>query len=105
MPRVVLITCPDSTSGTTLARAFVERSLVACVNMVPGVTSIYQYEGELHEDSEVLLICKTVDARVEALEAVLRELHPYDVPEFVVLTPSHVEASYLKWLTEETRLG
>ncbi|MCA9573463.1 MAG: divalent-cation tolerance protein CutA, partial [Myxococcales bacterium] len=54
-PRVVLVTCPDLGSAKTLAHALVERRLVACANLVPGVTSVYRYEGEVHEDAEVLL--------------------------------------------------
>jgi len=105
MPRIVLITCPDLASARSLGRALVDQRLAACVNVIPGVTSIYRYEGAVHEDSEVLLVCKTVEERVEALEEALRELHPYDVPECVTLAPSRVEQKYLEWLTGETRLG
>lgn len=105
MPRIVLITCPDLEVARSISRSLVERRLVACVNMIPGMTSVYRYEGEIHEDAEVLLVCKTVAARIDALEDALRELHPYDVPECVALEPSHVEQNYLAWLTEETRLG
>jgi periplasmic divalent cation tolerance protein len=103
-PRVVLITCPDPESGRALARQLVERRLVACVNLVPGITSIYRYEGQVHEDAEVLLVCKTVAEHVERLEEALVELHPYDVPECVALAPERVEARYLEWLRGETRL-
>lgn len=105
MPRIVLITCPDLAAARSLGRALVDRRLAACVNVIPGVTSIYRFEGTVHEDSEALLVCKTVQERVEALEAALRELHPYDVPECITLTPSRVEKKYLEWLTLETRLG
>ena len=100
--RVVLITAPDASTARVLARALVERSLAACVNLVPGVTSIYRWKGALEEQSEVLMIAKTTAARVHELEALLIELHPYDVPECVVLEPAHVEAKYLRWLIEAT---
>ena len=101
--RVCLVTAPDEETAKRIARALVERRLVACVNIVPGLTSVYHWAGALQEDSEVLLICKTIVARLEAIEAALRELHPYDVFEFVALLPDHVEASYLDWMRVETR--
>jgi len=103
MARIVLITCPDLDSARALSRKLVERRLVACVNMIPGVTSVYRYEGEIHEDAEVLLVCKTVVERVLALEKAVLELHPYDVPECVTLEPSQVERGYLDWLVGETQ--
>jgi periplasmic divalent cation tolerance protein len=80
----------------------VERSLAACVNLVPGVTSIYRWKGALEESAEVLMLAKTTAARVAEFEALLVELHPYDTPECVVLEPAHVEAKYLRWLQSET---
>jgi periplasmic divalent cation tolerance protein len=100
--RVVLITAPDANTARVLARAMVERSLAACVNLVPGVTSIYRWKGALEESAEVLMLAKTTAARVAELEALLVELHPYDTPECVVLEPAHVEAKYLRWLQSET---
>ncbi len=103
MARIVLITCPDLESARALSRTLVERRLVACVNMIPGVTSIYRFEGEVHEDAEILLVCKTVAEQIEALERAVLELHPYDVPECVTLEPSQVERGYLDWLVGEVR--
>ncbi len=104
-PRVVLVTCSDLEVARSLARTLVERRLLACANLVPGVTSIYRYEGEIHEEAEVLVIGKTVAGHIAALELAIAELHPYDVPECVTLAPEQVEAKYLAWLEQETRLG
>jgi len=101
-PRVVLVTAPDAEHARRVARALVEERLVACANLVPGVTSVYRWEGAVQEDAEVLLVLKTRAGRLEALEARLGELHPYDVPEFVAIEPGHVGALYLAWLLDAT---
>jgi periplasmic divalent cation tolerance protein len=102
-PRVVLVTAPDQAVGLALARALVERRLAACANLVPGVRSIYRWEGTVQDDAEVLLVIKTTADRLAELEKALAELHPYDVPECVALEPASVEARYLSWLVAETR--
>lgn len=99
----MLSTTADLDVAKRLARALVERRLIACANLVPAVTSIYRWQGRIEEGSEVLMIVKTSVARLEALEAAFHELHPYDTPEFVVVEPAHVAPRYLAWLMEETR--
>lgn len=102
---VVLVTVPDLETGRRLARGLLEERLAACVNLVPGVTSLYRWKGALEEAGELLLVIKTLRARVGALEARVRALHPYTVAEFVVLEPAHVSAPYLDWLVAETAAG
>ena len=99
--RVVLITHPPA-GAEAFARTLVERGFAACVNLVP-VTSVYRWKDAVETDPEVLLLAKTCTARLEALERVLADEHPYDVPELVALEPAHVESSYLAWLMEATR--
>ena len=101
-PLVVLLTAPDASTARVSARDLVGRHLAACVNLVPGATSIYRWEGAVEETGEVLMVAKTCRARLAELEAALLELHPYDVPEFVALEPAHVEARYRAWLEQET---
>ncbi len=98
--RVALITHPEA-KADEFARLLVSRGVAACVNLL-AVRSVYHWQGETHDDPEVLLVVKTTDERVEEIEMVLKDEHPYDVPELVVLEPAHVEASYLAWLLEET---
>ena len=100
--RVVLITAPDAASAERIARALLERGLVACCNLVSGVRSLYRWEGAIEDASEILLVCKTTAARLGELEAALPALHPYSVPELVVLAASHVAPPYLRWLQGET---
>jgi periplasmic divalent cation tolerance protein len=100
--RVVLSTCADRASAESLARALVEERLAACVNLVPGVRSIYRWEGAVEEADEVLLVIKTAAASAEALLARLPALHPYEVPEALVLGVEGGAAPYLAWLLAST---
>lgn len=100
--RVVLITAPDGDAAVGLARQLVDERLAACVNVVPGVRSVYRWEGEVQEDPEALLVAKTRASLVPELERRLAHLHPYDVPECVTLAPEQVEARYLAWLLGAT---
>jgi len=98
---VVLVTVPDAEAGAALARSLVEARLAACGNVVPGLRSIYRWEGRVHDEPEALLLLKTTRAGFEALrEAVLR-LHPYQVPEVVALAVEAGSAPYLAWLAAQ----
>ncbi len=97
--RVVLCTAPSPEVGRDLARALVGEGLAACVNLLPGVTSIYRWQGKVEEEPEVLLVIKLAADGLATLEARLLELHPYDTPEVVTLAPERVEPRYLAWLT------
>ncbi len=98
---VVLVTAPDAEVAARLARAIVEERLAACVNVVPGVRSIYRWQGAVQDDSEVLLVMKTRADRVDALGARVRELHPHDVPEVLALAAAGGSADYLAWVRAE----
>ena len=96
-PVVVLTTVAPDFDARSLAHALVESRLAACVNILGGVHSVYRWEGRIAHDPEQLLVIKTVDARVDALREELFRLHPYEVPEFVVLEADTSEA-YGAWL-------
>ena len=101
---VMLCSCPPG-EALGLARALVSEKLVACVNIIPGVTSVYRWEGALQEDAESTLLIKTSGPRVHAASVRLRELHSYHTPEIVVL-PVDLERSdprYLAWVEAMTR--
>lgn len=100
---LILCTCPDTDSATRIARALVEECLAACVNRVPGLVSVYRWQGEIHEDHEVLLLIKSRRELFESLRARIIELHPYDVPEVIALEIAAGHAPYLEWLRTETR--
>ena len=103
--RIVLTTAPDREAAERIARALVERRLVACVNLVAGVRSVYRWKGEIAEADEVLLVAKTAVDRLEGLERALKELHPYDVPEFIVLPIVDGNDAYLRWISDSTRIS
>ena len=101
--RVVLCTSPPE-RAVDLARAVVERRLAACVNVIPGLRSIYRWEGEICDDGESLLVIKTRAESVAPLTAALLELHPYDTPEVIALPIEEGAGNpaYLQWLLDES---
>ena len=100
--RVVLLTAPDAEVAERIARALVEERLAACVNLVSGVRSIYRWQGALEDDTEILLVAKTAAARCEALAARVEALHPYELPEIVVLPVQGGSERYLGWVLSES---
>lgn len=98
--RVALVTAPDAASAEVLVRALVEEGLAACGNIVGGVTSFFRWQGALERASEVLIILKTTAEAAPRLTARVPELHPYDVPEVLVLAVESGHAPYLTWLGE-----
>jgi periplasmic divalent cation tolerance protein len=97
---IVLTTFPAEGDAASLAETLVAERLAACVNLLPPMQSVYRWQGEVEQAAERQLIIKTTAASVERLQARLIELHPYDVPEFLVLTVSDVSETYLRWLEE-----
>jgi len=100
--RVVLVTAPGA-EAETLGRALVGERLAACVNFVPGVRSIYRWEGEVQADEETLLVIKTTEARLAALVERVHALHSYDLPEVLALPAAGGSGAYLAWVAEESR--
>jgi periplasmic divalent cation tolerance protein len=98
---VVLTTLGADADAAALARALVEERLAACVNVLPAMTSIYRWKGSVEQEREQQLLIKTTAGRVEALAARLRELHPYELPEFIVLDAA-ASAAYAAWVRENT---
>ena len=96
--RVVLVTTPDVDTARRIARALVEERHAACGNVVPGLTSIYRWQGTVQEDAEALLVLKTCADRLSGLAMRVTELHPYDVPEVLALSIDHGNQPYLDWL-------
>lgn len=95
---VVLVTGPDTASLEALADTIVGEGLAACVNLIPRVRSVYRWEGEVHHDDEALAVLKTTRPAIDALRDRVHELHPYDLPEFLVLPVETGSAAYLDWV-------
>lgn len=96
--QVVLSTAGSEEEGAQLAKSLVKQKLCACVNLVPGIRSFYRWEGDVHDDAEVLLIIKTTAQKLQALSEHLTENHSYDVPEVLAIAVDKGSASYLDWL-------
>lgn len=102
-PLVVLVTAPTAEAAAELGRALVSERLAACANLVPGLRSIYWWEGKVQDEPEVLLLLKTTRARFEALRDRVLALHPYQVPEVVALPVEVGSAAYLEWIAASVR--
>lgn len=99
---LVLTTLPVDADAAVFARTLVSERLAACVNLLAPMESVYRWEGDVQREAERQLIMKTTRARVDALWQRVRELHPYDVPEFLVLAIADGSDAYLRWLGEST---
>lgn len=99
---LALSTAPDAEHAARIARALVDERLIACANLVPGVTSIYRWQGAVQTDTEVLLLMKTRRALVPHLKERLPQLHPYQVPELIVTEVTDGLAPYCAWVRGET---
>lgn len=97
---VVLVTAADRESAEELGEALVRERVAACVNVLGGATSIYRWEGAVERATEALLVIKTSSERADALVARIGELHPYDVPEALVLPVASGLPRYLRWVVE-----
>jgi periplasmic divalent cation tolerance protein len=100
---VVLMTAPNAEKAGELAHALVGERLAACVNVVPGLRSIYRWEGAVQDESELLLVAKTTADRFDALQQRVLALHPYEVPEVLRLEVEQGHLPYLDWVRESTR--
>lgn len=98
-----LTTCPDIDCAHRIAEALVAERLAACVNIIPGLRSVYRWEGKVERTDEVQLLAKTTHAQVERLQQRLLELHPHELPEVLLVETSGGLPGYLDWVAAETR--
>jgi periplasmic divalent cation tolerance protein len=99
---IVLTTVPSADTGAEIARTLVDERLAACVNVLPAMISTYRWKGSVHRDSECQLVIKTSTSRIDKLQERLGELHPYDLPEFIVVPVAGGDPAYLAWVIEQT---
>lgn len=100
MHQVILCTCPDAATAECLAQALVADRLAACVNILPGLRSVYQWQGAVETAHEHLLLIKTHRRLYPAVEAAIKALHPYEVPEVVALAIDAASHEYLQWMDQ-----
>lgn len=100
--RIVLVTAPNAESAAAIVGTLLEERLIACGNLVNDVRSIFRWNGQVEDESETLIVLKTAEARVPEVLRRMPELHPYDVPEALVLGVDAGHGAYLDWVTRET---
>jgi len=98
--RLCLCTCPDDKTAQELARSLVEARLAACVNILPAISSVYVWKGQIEQDEEVLLLIKTNEQRLGDLQAHILEKHPYELPEVIAVPVTEGLTGYLQWLDD-----
>ena len=99
------MTAPDTETASRVARALLDERLIACANLLPGVTSLYRWEGEVREEGESLVVMKTRSELVPRLIARIPELHPYELPEVLALRVDDGLPAYCRWVLDETGGG
>ena len=100
---VVLVTVGSEAEATSIANVLVGQGLVACVNILPGIRSIFQWEGKVTEEQECLLVAKTMNQAFEPVAAAVKSLHSYDVPEVIALPINKGLPEYLGWIRDVTK--
>ena len=98
---IVFMTVPDAATGAAIGRTLVDERLAACVNILPGIRSIYRWQGQVSDEGEALCLIKTQAALYDRLRERATALHPYDVPELIAVSPSAGNAPYLRWIGEQ----
>lgn len=100
---LVHCTCPDAATAQAIAHALVAERLAACASQLPAVCSTYRWQGKVEQAEECLLLIKTTDARLDAVTSRIRALHPYELPEVLVVEAAGGLPPYLDWVAEQTR--
>ena len=96
--QLVLCTVPDRECAEQIAEALVSEQLAACVNIIPGIASVYRWKGRIEKDEELLLLIKTSQGSYESLEQRIRTLHPYELPEIIAVSIQAGQKDYTKWI-------
>jgi periplasmic divalent cation tolerance protein len=99
-PQIVLCTVPDRDSAEEMANILIADNLAACVNILPGITSVYRWEDKIEQGNELLLVIKTARTAYKALQAKIVDLHPYELPEIIAVPIEDGLPAYLNWLTQ-----
>lgn len=99
--QIILCNCPDPATAQTIASALIEARHAACVNLLPGVTSIYHWQGQVETATETMLLIKAPPTLFDAISQTICGLHPYTVPEIIAVPVSQGFLPYLKWVNEE----
>ena len=102
---LVLTTTDTAERARNMAAALVEAGEAACVSIIPGVRSIYRWEGEVCDEAELLLLIKTAEEKFEAVRSRIRQLHSYQIPEVIALPVAAGDPDYLRWMCAQVVAG
>lgn len=94
----VLCTCPDKQTAHSIATSLLQQKLAACVNIIPGIVSIYAWEGQIEQSEEHLLLIKTTTTAYTQVEQAIKEIHPYELPEVISVPITMGSEAYLSWV-------
>jgi len=100
MYQATLCTCPDLETANNIAKHIIENKLAACVNILPGITSIYSWQGKVETDNEVLLLIKGLTKHFDELSALISEYHPYEIPELIALDIQQGSDKFFNWIED-----
>ncbi|MEW6981098.1 divalent-cation tolerance protein CutA [Colwelliaceae bacterium 6471] len=103
MYQLILCTCPSKIIASEIANYLVTNKLAACVNILPGIESIYCWQEKVESSNEVQLLIKTQAEKFQQLAKAINKLHPYDVPEIIALNIQQGDKHYLNWITESLK--
>ena len=100
---LALCACPRGAVAEQIASTLVDRRLAACVNIIPGVQSVYRWQGKIARDDELLLLIKTTTSRFDELSALIVDMHPYELPEVIAVSIERGISEYLQWIEEQVK--
>ena len=100
---IALCTCPSGEVAEQIADTLVDGRLAACVNIIPGVQSVYRWQGKIARDDELLLVIKTTAGRFDELSALVVDMHPYELPEIIAVSIERGISEYLQWIEEQVK--
>ena len=100
--QIILTTCPDNDVAQNLATKLVESRLAACVSIIPGITSVYQWKGKVETEQEIQLLIKSKRELFDALTNYIKDNHPYELPEIIAVPITNGLPDYLEWIDEQT---
>lgn len=103
MYQTVFSTCPDQQSAVKIANTLVEKKLAACVNILPNVVSIYRWQQQIEQATEVMMMIKTTSQQLAELTSAIKQLHPYDVPEIITVNIQQGDNDYLNWISDSLK--
>jgi periplasmic divalent cation tolerance protein len=99
---IIYCTCPDIATAEKISRQLVNDKLAACVNLLPGITSIYEWQGKIEQSSEVLLVIKSMAERFAEISTLIEDIHPYELPELIAVSITDGLPGYLDWIKQCT---